>query len=115
MTDIGRGRKPALPLELENSIVQSVKRASQLGVGVSRRQLLTRTGTLVKRLKLKTPFKNSTPGKDWWQKLKQRHSDLTIRKPEKTGMSRNISCSLLSYDFHRVMFERFACFVHVPN
>ena len=62
---VGRGRKPALPLELENSIVQSVKRASQLGVGVSRRQLLTRTGTLVKRLKLKTPFKNSTPGKDW--------------------------------------------------
>ena len=85
---VGRGRKPALPLELENSIVQSVKRASQLGVGVSRRQLLTRTGTLVKRLKLKTPFKNSTPGKDWWQKLKQRHSDLTIRKPEKTGTLR---------------------------
>jgi lysine/ornithine N-monooxygenase len=44
---VGRGRKPALPLELENSIVQSVKRTSQLGVGVSRKQLLTRTGTLV--------------------------------------------------------------------
>jgi hypothetical protein len=53
-----------------------------------RRQLLTRTGTLVKRLKLKTPFKNSTTGKDWWQKLKQRQSDLIIRKPEKTGTLR---------------------------
>jgi hypothetical protein len=51
---VGRGRKPALPLELENSIVQSVKRTSQLGVGVSRKQLLTRTGTLVKRLKFLT-------------------------------------------------------------
>jgi hypothetical protein len=39
-------------------------------------------------LKLKTPFKNSTPGKDWWQTLKQRQSDLIIRKPEKTGTLR---------------------------
>ncbi|VDI54723.1 Hypothetical predicted protein [Mytilus galloprovincialis] len=83
--EVGRGRKPALPLELENSIVKSVKRASQLGVGISRRQLLARTGTLVKKLKIKTPFKNSIPGKDWWQNLKERHTDLVIRKPEKTG------------------------------
>ncbi|VDH90293.1 Hypothetical predicted protein [Mytilus galloprovincialis] len=86
--EVGRGRKPALPLELEKSIVQSVKRASQLGVGLSRKQLLTRTGALVKKLKIKTPFKNSTPGKDWWQSLKERHPDLTIRKPEKTGALR---------------------------
>ncbi|VDI62466.1 Hypothetical predicted protein [Mytilus galloprovincialis] len=83
--EVGRGRKPALPLELENSIGKSVKRASQLGVGISRRQLLARTGTLVKKLKIKTPFKNSIPGKDWWQNLKERHTDLVIRKPEKTG------------------------------
>lgn len=44
--------------------------------------------TLVKRLKIKTPFKNSTHGKDWWQKLKERHPDLTIRKPKKTGSLR---------------------------
>ena len=84
--------------------MQSVKRASQLGVGVSRRQLLTRTGTLVKRLKLKTPFKNSTPGKDWWQKLKQRHSDLTIRKPEKTGTLR---CRMMNHQKVEEYFKDF--------
>jgi hypothetical protein len=51
----------------------------QANLGLSKRFL---------SLQLKTPFKNSTPGKDWWQKLKQRHSDLTIRKPEKTGTLR---------------------------
>lgn len=35
--DVDRGRKPALPLDLDNSIVTSVKRASQLAVGISRK------------------------------------------------------------------------------
>jgi len=58
------GRKPALPDYIENKIVEAVKEASRQGVGVSRRQLLVRTGELCRQFKV-TPFKKATPTNDW--------------------------------------------------
>ena len=80
-------RKPALPEELETKIVETLKEASRQGIGVSRQQLLRRTGELCKRLRV-TPFKKINPSKDWWNGLRKRHPELSIRKAEKLGSSR---------------------------
>ena len=45
-------------------------------------------GSLVKKLQLKTPFKNDVPGKDYWLQLKKRRPDLVIRVPENCGTNR---------------------------
>lgn len=79
------GRKPALPEVVENKIVVTLKHASKQGIGISRAQLLRRTGEFHKRLRV-TPFKHMQPSKDWWTGLKKNlHSELTIRRAEKLG------------------------------
>lgn len=82
------GRKTAIPLELENKIVETVKKAADMGFGVSKSQLKAKTGRLVKDLKLKTSFKNNKPGDDWFLALKRRHPDVTMKKPQKLSVTR---------------------------
>lgn len=58
--NVRMGRKPALPEEVEDKIVDTRKVASKQGIGITRSQLLRRTGELCKRLRL-TSFKNVQP------------------------------------------------------
>ena len=37
---------------------------------------------------MKFAFNNGKPGKDWFEKFKRRHPDLSIRKPEKLTTTR---------------------------
>lgn len=78
------GRKQIIPNEVENKISNALIEAARQGVGVSRRQLLRRIGTLSKKLKLQI----QTPGKDWFEGFKKRHPDITIRKAEKLTTTR---------------------------
>ena len=59
-----------------------------MGFGLSRKQLLIKTGRIVKSLKLKTQFKKDVPGKEWFKGLKGRHPELTIKKPQKLSVTR---------------------------
>ena len=68
--------------------MDTAKRAAEMGFGLSRRQLLAKTGKMVKSLKLETPFKNGIPGKEWFQGLKGRHPEITMKKPQKLSVTR---------------------------
>ena len=82
------GRPPAIPFAIENKIVASVKMAAKMGVGLSRKQILTRTYILCKRIKMQTSYPNFKAGKDWWEGVKRRHPEITLRKPEKLSTVR---------------------------
>ncbi|XP_052268856.1 jerky protein homolog-like isoform X1 [Dreissena polymorpha] len=82
------GRPPAIPVEIEEKIVKSVKMAAKLGVGLSRKSILLRTNVLCRRIKLETSYTNFKAGKDWWEGVKRRHPELSIRKPEKLSAVR---------------------------
>ena len=82
------GRPPAIPFAVENKIVASVKMAAKMGVGLSRKQILTRTYILCKRIKMQTSYPNFKAGKDWWEGVKRRHPEITLRKPEKLSTVR---------------------------
>ena len=43
--------------------------------------LAVKVGRIARRLKLKTPFRNGVPGKDWVSGFLKRHPDLAIRSP----------------------------------
>ncbi|XP_069112283.1 tigger transposable element-derived protein 6-like [Argopecten irradians] len=81
------GRPPALPESVEGNIVENVLEASKRGMGISRRQLFARTAILCRKMKA-TPFKKALPSRGWWEGVKRRHPEITIRKPEKLGNSR---------------------------
>ena len=89
-------------MDIEDKLVQSVKTAAEMGFGLSRKQLLNKTGKVVKSLKLKTPFKKGTPGKDWFLGLKARHPDITMKKPQKLSVTR---ARAMSRDVTREYFD----------
>ena len=85
------GRPPVLPRELETALVERAVKASERGFGISRQQLMVKAGRLCKNMKIKNPFKNDIPGKDWFSGLKHRHPELTIRSPEALSDKRAIA------------------------
>ena len=85
---IVHGRPPAIPNEIEKKIVESVKMAAKMGVGLSRKQILARTHILCKQIKIQTTYDNFKAGKDWWVGVKRRHPEITLRKPKKLSTVR---------------------------
>ena len=61
------GRKQVVSPDIDNKISTVLIEAARQGVGVSRRQLLRRAGTLKNKIKQCT----KTPGKDWFEGLKK--------------------------------------------
>jgi transposase len=59
------GRKPYLKREVENELVDKVKKASSMGFGTSRRQFLLKVGTLCQKTSV-ARFKHGAPRKDWY-------------------------------------------------
>lgn len=77
-----------IPLEIENAIVSKVISAANSGFPLTKQQFLLKVGSVVKKLGLKTQFKDGVPGKDYWLQLKKRRPDLVIRTPENCGSNR---------------------------
>ncbi|KAH3867488.1 hypothetical protein DPMN_030617 [Dreissena polymorpha] len=61
--DAKPGRPPVVPLEIEEKIIDQVKTAASCGFGITRRELLVKTGRLCQKIGMKTPFKKEFPGK----------------------------------------------------
>lgn len=83
------GSKPVIPAEIEKSIADRAMDLAAQGFGIGRRQLIARTATVCKDLKLQTPFKNGIPGKDWWDGFKRRNPTVVLRRPEKLSTVRS--------------------------
>lgn len=69
-----------------------------MGFGLSKTQLKAKTGKIVKSLKLKTGFKNDTPGDDWFRGLQKRHPDIAMKKPQKLSVTRARAMNKSSVD-----------------
>ena len=83
------GRKPVIPLEIENAVPQKVVEAANMGFGITKKQLKLKISRLCKAQRISTPFKRGIPGDDWWRGFKNRHPEMVLRKPEKLGTSRS--------------------------
>lgn len=77
------GRAPVIPRKVEAVITEKVTKAAEMGMGMSKLQVMQNVGKVVRQLKLKTPFKKNVPGKDWWKGFKKRNDSITLRSPEK--------------------------------
>lgn len=59
----GKGRAPVVPRKVEAVITEKVTKAAEMGMGMSKLQVMQKVGKVVRQLKLKTPFKKNVPGK----------------------------------------------------
>ena len=81
--DVKPGRAPAIPVQMEREIAKQAMRCAAEGFGTSRIQLMQRVGRVVRNIKLKTPFKNNIPGKEWFAGFKRRNPEVSLRSQEK--------------------------------
>ncbi|CAG2187086.1 unnamed protein product [Mytilus edulis] len=80
------GRKPVIPIEVENFLATKIMTAAEKGFGLSKKQVIIKISRLCNAKGIKTPFESSIPGNDWWRGFK---SEVTLRKPEKLNTSRS--------------------------
>ncbi|XP_052278809.1 uncharacterized protein LOC127877190 [Dreissena polymorpha] len=76
------GRPTVIPAEVEVELVEKIKRAANMGFGITRRMLLVKIGRIVRKLGIKSPFRNGVPGKDWIAGFLKRHPDVSLRTPQ---------------------------------
>jgi hypothetical protein len=86
--NVNHGRPPALPRNVEEVIVKSLKMAAKQGMGLSRKQIMRRTNVLCQRMNVRHSYKNFKAGKDWFNGLMHRFPDIVLRKPEKLSSIR---------------------------
>ncbi|GFR67286.1 tigger transposable element-derived protein [Elysia marginata] len=67
------GRAPGIPADIEDQIVQKVVFAAEAGFPITKMQLLSKVGCLVKRLNIQTQFKDDVPSNEYWRSLKKRY------------------------------------------
>ncbi|KAK3765036.1 hypothetical protein RRG08_023554 [Elysia crispata] len=82
------GRERNIPEEAENGIVDKAIAAANAGFPLTKSQFLQKIGVTVRKLGLKTQFKDGQPGKDYWYSLVKKRLDLAIRKPQKCASNR---------------------------
>lgn len=87
------GKQTVLPPEVENKLASNIKEAANMGLGMSRQQVVAKAAQIAKVMNIKTPFKNGVPGKDWVQGFFKRHADLSLRSP--TPLS-TVRCRMLN-------------------
>lgn len=75
------GKKPVFPIEIETQIATKIKDAARMGFGITRAHLCFKMGRLATQMKLKTPFRNGVPGRDWFDGFRKRNPDIVFRSP----------------------------------
>ncbi|KAH3694780.1 hypothetical protein DPMN_082221 [Dreissena polymorpha] len=65
-------------------IVNEVKRSAQLGIGLSRKQIILRAYVLCQRTKIQSSYRKFHAGKDWWKGVCNRHKELVVRTPQRS-------------------------------
>lgn len=81
------GKATVIPIHHENILAGGLKTLEKWGFGLCRKEVLLVVSEYVTKNNLKTPFKNNTPGADWFLNFKKRHN-LSIKKSQSVEYSR---------------------------
>ncbi|XP_065085084.1 jerky protein homolog-like [Ochlerotatus camptorhynchus] len=81
------GRPTALPLEVEARLATNIKTMEKWGFGLSKPEIVSAIEQHVKKTGLKTPFKDSVPGDDFFVNFKRRNQ-LSQKKPQAVEVAR---------------------------
>lgn len=76
------GRRPALPSDVEKNVANCLIARARMGWPVDEDELRGLVRDYVISKGLKTPFKDNTPGHDWYLGFMKRHQNLSLKKPE---------------------------------
>ncbi|KAB0790628.1 hypothetical protein PPYR_14930, partial [Photinus pyralis] len=84
------GRPTALTLQDESKLADYLRKLEKHGFGLSRREVMDLVGEYVNSNKIKTPFKDGIPHKDWLTAF-MRRQNLSVKNPENIEIARRKS------------------------
>ncbi|KAK9679574.1 hypothetical protein QE152_g39892 [Popillia japonica] len=84
------GRPTSLSIQDETELAEYLSKLEKYGFGLSRKEVMDLVGEYVKSNKIKTPFKDGIPNKDWLIAF-MRRQNLSIKKPEDVEIARRRS------------------------
>lgn len=97
------GRDLDIPYDEEQKIAEGIRVMEKGGFGLSRLEVIEKVGEYVKKNKLKTRFKDSIPGPDWFIGFRKRHR-LSIKKPQAVEMARQKCLDpFIIYDYFELL------------
>lgn len=103
------GRRPVLPLHLEESLVSYLLVMESKFYGLTRQDVRKMAYQLAVRNNIEHPFKNNTAGRAWLDHFLSRHKDrLSIRSPTGTSNARALGFNKEAVDkFFDILEEEF--------
>nr|XP_023021526.1 uncharacterized protein LOC111509902 [Leptinotarsa decemlineata] len=100
-----QGRAPAIPLEDEERLAIALKIMKKWDFEITRKEVLRIVSEYVITNNIKTPFKNSFPGEDWFLRFKSRHR-LSIKKPQSVEYARKkMTDPFVIYEYFDILEE----------
>ena len=105
---LGKTSGPATVLTAEEE-AELVKWALKMGYGQTRQQICEKVRRIMQSTGRKNPFKDDTPGKDWWYGFLQRHPEVSMRMPHAQAlqMCRASACTPEALDRWFTGYEQF--------
>lgn len=98
---VGQGRHPVLSKEVEDEIAKCLNTRSRMGYPCDKEEMKRLTGEYINAKNLKTPFKDGTPGNDWYLSFMKRYPKLSLKKAEHLQKSRQDARDpFIIYDFY---------------
>ena len=110
------GRKPVLPIEVENTFVSALKKLADWGFGFNFDGVKLLVREYLVRTKHPNPFTNNTPGSSWWRLFRKRHPDIVLRRTQKMPAKRAGALSNPTVDsFFKVVEDKYKEFSYQPT
>lgn len=101
-TTLGRGT--AISIADEKRLVSGLLQMEKYGFGLSRKEVLEIVGQFVRSNNINTPFKDGTPGEDWFLAFSKRNN-LSIKKPQSVEIARKKSCNPFTIETYFKLLE----------
>jgi len=105
------GTKPGpssiLSRDEEAKLVQYAIHMTEIGYGRTKQQLQYLVKQIIEKDGRPNPFSGNLPGKKWWQLFKQRHPEISLRKPEHLQLARAKCCTSDVIQSWFTTFEQF--------
>lgn len=86
-----KGRPTRINAEKERKLADGLRTMEKYGFGLSSKETTEVVTKFIKHNKIKTDFKNDTPGYDWFAGFRKRNN-LSLKKPQAVEMSRKAAC-----------------------
>lgn len=99
------GKPTAFSKVEKTKIASGIHVMEKCGFPLTKKDVITMISTYIRRNGIKTPFKDSIPGDDWFRSFRKRNN-LAIKTPQSVEVERRKACNpFIVYEYFGLLFK----------